>query len=294
MTRSSDRPKDSLAARAAERAAERIPDRTGARPGGTYSRFIPREELNGFAAWNPGQVAGQVAHRTGSQPPPAPPPPVQHRASDSAEERAAFEARRRAEITAREAAQAEAVRQAREGGYHDGYRDGLSALENFKHSYAAQTSAQVGAVVQQLQAQLDALQRDLATRVAGIALDVARQVVRSELQAAPALVVAVTQEALGALLTRAGHVSVRLHPADVDLVAEGCAGLLAERGARLVADAQIERGGCQVESDLAAVDARLSTRWARACATVGRPDTPWPEPDAGPPDEVHPASGTPQ
>jgi flagellar assembly protein FliH len=290
MTRSSDRPPESLSERAAERAAERMPDRTAGRPGNTYSRFIPREELNGFAAWNPGQVAGQVAHRTGSQPPPAP-PPVQHRANDSAEERAAFEARRRAEIAAREAAHAEAVRQSREGGYHDGYRDGLSALENFKHSYAAQTSAQVGAVVQQLQAQLDALQRDLATRVAGIALDVARQVVRSELQADPALVVAVTQEALGALLSRAGHVSLRLNPADVDLVAEGCAGLLTERGARLVADAQVERGGCRVESDVATVDARLSTRWARACAAIGRAETPWPEPDAGLTDDLPPADG---
>ncbi len=259
-------------------------DKSGARPG-VYSRFIPREELNGFAAWTPGNFGGApAAHRSGGSPPePKAPPPVQRRATDNPEESAAFEARRRAEALALEAAHAEAVRQARDGGYQDGYRDGLSALENFKHSFAAQTSAQVDAVVQQLQTQLDELQRDLAQRVAGIALDVARHVVRSDIQADPRLVLAVTQEALGALLNSARHVSVRLHPEDQALVAEGCADLLADRGARLVADAQIERGGCLVESDIGVVDAQVAVRWQRACATLGRAEA-WKVvdvPDAG-------------
>lgn len=262
-------------------------DKAGAaRPGGVYSRFIPREELNGFAAWTPGNFGGTpAAHRTGGSPPE---PQVKRRATDTPEESAAFEARRRAEALAREAAQAEAVQQAREGGYQDGYRDGLSALENFKHSFAAQTSAQVGAVVQQLQTQLDELQRDLAQRVAGIALDVARHVVRSDIRTDPALVLAVTQEALGALLNSARHVTVRLHPEDQALVAEGCADLLADRGARLVADAQIERGGCLIDSDIGVVDAQVAVRWQRACATLGR-NEPWPKEDA--PKEEAPDAG---
>ena len=39
--------------------------------------------------------------------------------------------------------------------------------------------------------------------------------------------------------------------------------------ARLVADPNIERGGCLVESDLGTVDARVATRWARAMAALG-------------------------
>ena len=39
------------------RPARSVPPPQGsARPGPTYSRFIPREELGAFAAWNPGTL----------------------------------------------------------------------------------------------------------------------------------------------------------------------------------------------------------------------------------------------
>ena len=116
---------------------------------------------------------------------------------------------------------------------------------------------------------LDGVEQDLARRLAGIALQVAGQVVRHELQTRAALVVAVVQEALAEVLLSARHLTVRVHPADQALVAPGCAAVFESRGVRLIADAQIERGGCLVESDLGMVDARLSARWARAAAVLG-------------------------
>lgn len=243
-----------------------VPPAAQDRPAGNvYSRFIPREELSSFSAWQPGAfgdspsagpgVASQPAKGRRSaalppEPPPEPPPSPQL---------------------------LEQIKAARDGGYHDGYRDGLAALESFKQTYSAQVSAQVGAVVQALQGQLDLLERDLAQRIAGVALEIARQVVRDELQSQPEHVVAVAHEALSALLVTARHVSLRLHPDDQALVASGAAEALAARGARLVADARITRGGCLVESDIGSIDAQVATRWQRAAAALGQ-ESSWVEP----------------
>jgi flagellar biosynthesis/type III secretory pathway protein FliH len=125
---------------------------------------------------------------------------------------------------------------------------------------------------------LDGVEHDLARRLAGIALQVARQVVRHELQTRATLVVDVVQEALAEVLLSARHITVKVHPQDHALLVSS-GGVAAEnRGVRWVTDAQIERGGCLVESDLGTVDARLDTRWARAVAAMGddgETTTPW-------------------
>lgn len=242
-------------------------DRPSPRAAGSYARFIPREELEGFSAWKPGSFGDDPSLK----PQAAPPVPDAESLRRQAEALALAQARRAEEARQRaEAARLQALQEAREGGYHDGYRDGLEALENFKRSFATQTSAQVGALLQQFQQQLEGVEQDLARRVTGIVLEVARQVLRSELQLRPDSVLAVTQEALGSLLTSARHVVLRVHPDDHALIADGCAELLAARGARLQRDAQVERGGCLVESDIATVDARVGTRWHRAMVAMGQ------------------------
>ncbi|MDO9073491.1 MAG: FliH/SctL family protein, partial [Rubrivivax sp.] len=57
--------------------------------------------------------------------------------------------------------------------------------------------------------------------------------------------------------------------ADLPLVSEGAADALEARGARLHADASIQRGGVLVQSDVGAVDARIGVRWAQAAAALG-------------------------
>ncbi len=222
-----------------------------AKPATPYSRFIPREELNSFAAWKPGALSGgddtQASPLQRAEPPapPAPPKP------SPAEELAAH------------------VRAARTAGYQDGYRDGLVALEGFKQSFAAQTTAQVGALMLSYNQQLDDLQQDMARALAVAATHLARQIVRSELVQRPALVVAVAQEAVDTLLLSAHHITLRVHPDDHALVAQGAAEVLVARGARLLSDTAVTRGGCVVESDIGVIDASLEARWRRAAASLG-------------------------
>jgi len=222
--------------------------------GSAYARFIPREEIGSFAAWEPHDLSGH-AGEAASEPTPV-------------------------EV---EALHAEQVKAARTAGYQDGYRDGLVALEAFKQSFARQATSQIGALLTSIGAQLDGLQQDLAQAVAETALALARQVVRSELHQHPESVAHVAQEALDTLLLSARHITLRVHPDDQPLVADGAAEVLEARGARLVADPAVERGGCIVESSIGVVDASVETRWRRAGATIGI-DAPWSAPaDEGTP-----------
>jgi flagellar assembly protein FliH len=157
----------------------------------------------------------------------------------------------------------------RQTGYQDGYRDGLVALDGFKQSYAAQVTAQVGAIVQGFGQQLDDLQQDMARALAVTATQLAKQMVRSELSMKPELVAVVATEAVDTLLLSARHITVRVHPDDHALVAQGAADVLAARGARLLSDAEVLRGGCLVESDIGVIDATLEARWRRVAASLG-------------------------
>jgi len=161
------------------------------------------------------------------------------------------------------------LRAARQSGYQDGYRDGLAALEQFKQSFAAQMTSQIGTLMQAYGNELDALQQDMARALAVSATHLARQVVRTELATRPELAGIVAQEALDTLLMSARQITVRVHPDDHPLVAQGAAETIAARGARLVSDASIARGGCLVESDIGVVDASIAARWKRAAASLG-------------------------
>lgn len=214
-------------------------------------RFIPREELGQFKAWAPGALSDNV--------PAAPGRPGSASAAHAA--RAA-------------PGPMGTLHAARQTGYEEGYRDGLAALEGFKQSLATQSTAQIGALLLSVGAQLDALQQALATALVDTATQLARQVVRSELGARPELIAEVAKQALEALMLSARHITLRLHPDDQPLVVQGAADVLAARGARLIADAAVQRGGCVIESDLGRIDASIESRWRRSVASIGS-EQPW-------------------
>jgi flagellar assembly protein FliH len=215
-----------------------------------YARFIPREELSSFAAWQIGDISGT---------PGAANAPRRARDAEAAPVDPAVLA-------------AQQLRAARQAGYQDGYRDGLVALEGFKQSFAAQTTTQVGALVAAIGEQLDGLQQDMAKCLAATATQLARRIVRSELSARPDCVALVAEQAIETLLQSARHIVVHLHPDDLSLVESGAAEAIQARGARLLADATITRGGCRVESDIGGVDATIEERWRLAAAALGCDD----------------------
>jgi flagellar assembly protein FliH len=84
-------------------------------------------------------------------------------------------------------------------------------------------------------------------------------------------VATVAAQAIEAVLMSAKHIRVHVHPADLPLVQQGAADALAARGARLLPDAAVSRGGCRIDSDIGRIDASIDARWAQAAATLGQP-----------------------
>jgi flagellar assembly protein FliH len=237
-------------------AARQVPPPPNSRAGNVYTRFIPREELQGFANWTPGSFGeGQ-----------APPAKAPTGAEAEAAEASANELRA-------------VLNEARQAGYEAGYRDGLVALESFKQSFAQQFTAQFGTLLGNFDRELGALEQRIAAATARVATQLARQVVRSELAARPELVAMVAQEAVHAVLLSAKHIAVKVHPSDHAVVAAGAADALASRGARLVPLASIERGGCLVETDAGNIDAGVAARWNDAVHALGT-DVGWEDADA--------------
>jgi flagellar assembly protein FliH len=216
-----------------------VPPPAGSRNGSPYQRFIPREELGDFASWQPGTFGDGLSAAAATPPEPT--------ATD-------WQAR---------------IDAARQAGYQDGYRDGTAALESFKQSFAQQATSQIGALLDAFDAQFQELDADVARAVADTAVQLARQVLRAEIRTSPEVVARVAQEAVGAIMLSARHISVQVHPQDLPMVAEGAAEALAARGARLSPNPALARGGVIVQSDVGGIDARIGARWSQAAAALG-------------------------
>ena len=233
-----------------------IPAPAGSKAGNAYTRFIPREELGAVESWKLGSLDRRAEPRDAA----------------GANHAAASASASASTGTAAEPTTAEwqaRITAARQSGYADGYRDGLAALESFKSSFATQATAQIGALIEALDQQFAALDGRTAQALAAVAAQLAKQVLRTELEQRPEVVAAVASEAVNAVMLSARHISVFVHPTDLPLVAEGAEEALSARGARLLPDATLARGDVRVTSDVGSVDATVATRWAQAVKALG-------------------------
>lgn len=113
-------------------------------------------------------------------------------------------------------------------------------------------------------AALDALVAD----VAGLAADVARQVLQREIEQSPEDIVRLTRQLLQRL---EGPAIVRVHPT-LSTVLEADAGGLG-RAVEVRADPSVTPGGVVVESEEGVLDATVEGRWARVTGAI-RGDVP--------------------
>jgi len=193
------------------------------------SKVIPGETVTDCVAWQAPDVAGSAGG---------------HRRSAAAQ--------------APTAKQLEAVHQrAHEEGYALGRQEGLSAGR-----------AQLKQLTDALSDPLAELDEEIAREVTGLALAVARQIIRRELKTDPGEVVGAVREALTALPLGAQHISVHVHPDDMDLVKDALAVPEDGQGWRILGDPTLSRGGCRVLTEYSTVDATVEARLNAIAARV--------------------------
>ncbi|MBL0943289.1 MAG: flagellar assembly protein FliH [Hydrogenophaga sp.] len=211
-----------------------------------YARFIPREEIDGVAAWQFSAVDGsdQRAPAPAETPDPA------------ADERMA---------EVREQAYAEGFRH----GHDAGAQSVRDAMEATMRRTAEETAVRMAQLLRHTRDHIKRSEQDMSRHILDLACDLARQVVRQELVQNPQHLQGVVAEALNQLIDDGLPATVRMHPSDLALMKGALIETLGEPAPEFVGDPAITPGGCVVESRTNSVDATVEKRWLRAIGNLG-------------------------
>lgn len=216
--------------------------------------------MSGLTAWQRWQLASFEA------PPAAPPPAPAPAETPVVESDPAESERLRAEAHA--------------AGYAAGYQEGLAAgrQEGYQAGLAEarQEAARLARAAESLERAMGELDQAVGDELLALAIEIARQVVRHELTARPAVIRAVISEALGHLPHQ--HAVIRLCPSDAALVRSEMGELLAHAGHRIVEEASLAPGDCLLEAGGSQIDAATATRWRRVIEALGL-EAAWDIPD---------------
>lgn len=158
-----------------------------------------------------------------------------------------------------------------EEGFARGQEAGRAAALNLMQPQINAQKARVGqvqSILDMLAAPLSELDEAVAAELAHLACIIARHVVRRELRADPAQVIAAVREAVGLLPIVSRNVRVHLHPDDAAIVRERLSEPQSERAWVVLEDPVLERGGCRVVTENSQIDARLESRIGAVIATV--------------------------
>jgi len=180
-------------------------------------------------------------------------------------------------------ANAEAIRhRAFEKGETAGQRAGLTQRDHELQARALDLAQQIARrdfapAAAALQAAADAVQatRDAClarweTDAVRLSLAIAEKIVRHELQQRPELVATTVRELLQ-LAAGSADVSVQLHPQDLKLIqslSPEASGSLSGIAVRWIANENLTRGDCVLETRHGDIDARLETQLARIAAEM--------------------------
>lgn len=173
--------------------------------------------------------------------------------------------------------QAEALREAAwQEGFHQGQTEAKIAVEaGLRAEWAARQQAlraELDGIAESIGAAREALWQRQEGEIVALALDIARQVVKTEVAQNPAVVHAVLANALRRI-TDKDNVRVRVSVSDAPRVKEAREDLLEVidglRFIEIVEDRRVGDGGCVIETNAGTIDAKIETQLAEVARALG-------------------------
>ena len=165
---------------------------------------------------------------------------------------------------------ADAIQRIQQQAYQEGFAAGIKDGRAEGQALAQQMQT----LMTELNQSMQQFEMAMAQEIMDIALDIARQMIRSALEVNPELVLAVVREAIESLPQVNQNPTLILHPKDALLVREMLAHEYQESAWRVVDDPLMEQGGCRVETGATEIDANIERRWQRIVTALGS-DAPW-------------------
>lgn len=163
----------------------------------------------------------------------------------------------------------EALRQqAQQEGFEAGHAEGLAA----GRAEAEADTQRLRQMLGQLGHFTEEAGADLAENVLDLALTVARELARAEIAADKQRLVPVIREMIETMPIMKPPARILANPEDVESLQAMLGAELPEDTWRLVADPNIEPGGCKIETATSRADLTLATRWAQQLRVLRRAD----------------------
>lgn len=164
----------------------------------------------------------------------------------------------------------EIQRLSHEAGYAAGQQAGLQqGLQQ-----AQIKTAQFQTLMDNLQVAINQIDEQLAQSLLDLSLEVAQKMVVEALNIKPDVILNIVNTAISSLPHFNQNAHLILNPTDAELVRAQMEEQLAQAGWKIFTDAQIEKGGCRIETAHSNVDASNSSRWKHIVESIGQ-DKSW-------------------
>jgi flagellar assembly protein FliH len=155
---------------------------------------------------------------------------------------------------------------------HQAQSEGFEAGLEAGRLVAEDEANRLRAVLGNIESTLKKAEAALANEVLDLAVVIARQMVRDELNHSPERVLPILREALASLPAARSPSRVFLNPDDLVALEGMLGGDLPSDTWRLLPDTKLETGGCRIETPDSAVDLSLAVRWQNILSVLGRHD----------------------
>ncbi len=207
---------------------------------------VPKEQLTAYQRW---EMASFEEEQSRPHPLREPPPPAASQQSINAI--------------------LQQVRQAAyEEGLQHGYRDGMAQADQ----QLAGERQQLLQVSGQFQQALQMADTRVAESVLTVALELAKAMLKTTLQVQPQAIIPVVLDAIHYLPQVKQPARLIVHHDDARLLRQHLGEALSAQGWQVVEEANIERGGCLVETADNQIDATNAMRWKRLTQGLSRVD----------------------
>ncbi|MAO52889.1 MAG: hypothetical protein CML16_18730 [Pusillimonas sp.] len=174
----------------------------------------------------------------------------------------------------RKSGHAEGLKSGHDEGYQDGHKEGYEKGLLEGQTLSGEEALKMKQLADNLGESLNRIDQQVSDALVTLALDIARQVIRTTLTIRPEFIVETVQDILLTETSEQGFLCIRMHPEDIAIVRRHLKDDPRLQKWQLLSDANIERGGCMADTSLGSIDATLQTRWSRVAGLL-RENTQW-------------------
>lgn len=180
--------------------------------------------------------------------------------------------RRRTRETARKEGYDAGFQAGRETGYQHGLDAGRQAGEQAMRQQQRDLLHPLTTMARNFHQALQKLDDDIASELVDLALIVGRKLAGDALRDTPEQILVLVRQLLRDAPLATGKPTLWLHPDDLSLAREHLSAELDTAGWQMLADEQLQRGGCRLTSNAGEMDASVGTRWQQLLGTLRRND----------------------